>query len=55
MDMGRETIKTKSCKVLLDAFQFVPISRCNRISSNRGIFMLRLNKGKIEYIEMFKG
>jgi hypothetical protein len=47
MDMGRETIITKSCKVLLYAFQFVAISRCNRIPSNMGIFMLRLNKGKI--------
>jgi hypothetical protein len=40
MDMERGTIKTKSCKVLLDAFQFVATSRCEIILNNTGIFML---------------
>jgi hypothetical protein len=30
MDYGKDTIKTKGCKLLLDAFQFVGISRRNR-------------------------
>jgi hypothetical protein len=43
MEMGKETIITKGCKLLLDAFQFVGISSCNRIPNNRGIFKLRSN------------
>jgi hypothetical protein len=43
MDMGKETIKTEGCKFLLDACQFVGVSRYNRIPNNRGIFKLRSN------------
>jgi hypothetical protein len=35
MDMGKEMIKTKDCKLLLDTVQFVVISRHNRIPNNR--------------------
>jgi hypothetical protein len=43
MDMGKETIITKSCKLLLEVFQFVDISSSNRIPNKRGIFKLRSN------------
>jgi hypothetical protein len=36
MDIGKETIKREDGKLLLDAFQFVGISRRNRIPNNRG-------------------
>jgi hypothetical protein len=39
MDMGRETIKTKGSKFLLDESQFDGISRCKRIPNNRNVFM----------------
>jgi hypothetical protein len=47
MDMEKETIKTEGCKLLLDAFQFVGISRSNRIPDNRGTFKFRFNQGKM--------
>jgi hypothetical protein len=37
MGMGEETIKTSDWKLLPDAFQFVGISRCNRIPTRRGL------------------
>jgi hypothetical protein len=43
MGMGKEAVKTKDCKHLLDAFQFVGISIHNRISNSRAIFKLRSN------------
>jgi hypothetical protein len=43
MNMGKETIKTKGCKLLLDAFQFVGISSRNGIPNDRGVFKLRSN------------
>jgi hypothetical protein len=46
MDMGKETIITKGCKLLLDAFQFVGISSRNRIPNNTGVFKLR---SKVKY------
>jgi hypothetical protein len=42
--MGKETGR---CKRLLDAFQFVGISRRNGILNSRGVFSLRCNLGKI--------
>jgi hypothetical protein len=47
MVMRKETIKSKSCKLLLDSFHFVGISRHNRVANNRGIFKLRFNEGEI--------
>jgi hypothetical protein len=47
MDMGKKTIITKGCELLLDAFQFVGFSSRNGIPNNRGVFKLRSNKGKI--------
>jgi hypothetical protein len=41
--MGKETIKQKGYRLLLDAFQFVGIGRRNRIPNNRDIFKLRVN------------
>jgi hypothetical protein len=46
MDMGKETIITKGCKLLLDVFQFVGISGRNRIPNTRGVFKL---KSKVQY------
>jgi hypothetical protein len=43
MDMGKETIITKGCRLVLDAFQFVGISSLNRIPNSRGVFKLRSN------------
>jgi hypothetical protein len=40
MDMGKEMIKIKVCKLLLVAFQSVGISSRNRIPNNRGVFKL---------------
>jgi hypothetical protein len=40
MGMGKDTIKIKGCKLLLDVFQFVGISRCYRIPSKSGVFKL---------------
>jgi hypothetical protein len=40
MDLGEKTIVTKSYELLLDAFQFVGISSCNRVPNNGGIFKL---------------
>jgi hypothetical protein len=42
-DVGKETIKTNGCKLLLDAIQFLGNSRRNRIPNNRDIFKLRFN------------
>jgi hypothetical protein len=41
MGTGKGTIETVGCKLPLDAFQFVDISRCNTISNNNGVFKLR--------------
>jgi hypothetical protein len=43
MDFGEKAIVTKSCELLLDAFQFVGISSRNRGPNNGGIFKLRPN------------
>jgi hypothetical protein len=43
MDLGEKTIVTKSCELLLDAFQFVGISSRNRVPNNGGVFKLRPN------------
>jgi hypothetical protein len=40
MNLGEKTIVTKSCELLLDAFQFAGISSRNRVPSNGGIFKL---------------
>jgi hypothetical protein len=40
MDLGEKTIVTKSCELLQDAFQFVGISRRNRVPNNGGVFKL---------------
>jgi hypothetical protein len=37
MDMGKGTIITKGCKLLLDAFQFIGISSRNSDSSGNSI------------------
>jgi hypothetical protein len=47
MDVGKETIKAKDGNRLLDLFQFVGISRGNRISDNIALFRRRSNYGKI--------
>jgi hypothetical protein len=41
MDMGKEIIETKGCKLLLDPFHFVGISRHNIITNSSGEFKLR--------------
>jgi hypothetical protein len=43
MDLGEKTIVTKSCELLLDAFQFVGISSRNGVPNNGGVFKLRPN------------
>jgi hypothetical protein len=43
MDLKKETIKPEGCKPLLDAFQYVGMSRCKRIPYNRGAFKIRSN------------
>jgi hypothetical protein len=43
MDLRKKTIVTKSCELLLDAFQFVGISSRNRVPHNGGVFKLRPN------------
>jgi hypothetical protein len=53
MDMGKERITTEGCKRLLDAFQFVGISRRNRIPNSRDVFKLGYNEGKIIYTRMY--
>jgi hypothetical protein len=40
MDMGGEKIKTKCCKLLLDVFHYVGISRHNEIPNSIGTFKL---------------
>jgi hypothetical protein len=47
MELGKETVKQEARKLLLDALQFVGISRQNRIPNNRRVFTLRTNYGKI--------
>jgi hypothetical protein len=37
---GKETTVTKSCKLLLDEFQFVGISSRNRVPNDGGVFKL---------------
>jgi hypothetical protein len=46
MDMGKETVITKGCKLQLVAFQFVGVSGRNRIPNDRGVFKLR---SKVKY------
>jgi hypothetical protein len=41
MDIGRETVKTNGCKLLLDVFYYVGICRYNGIPNSIGIFKLR--------------
>jgi hypothetical protein len=41
--MGAETVKRKGYTLLLDAFQFVGISRRNGIPNDRGVFKLQYN------------
>jgi hypothetical protein len=41
--MEKETIETKACKLLLDDFGFVGISRYNGIPNSKGVFKLRFN------------
>jgi hypothetical protein len=41
--MGKETIKTKGCKLQLDVVQFIGIRRCNIIPSN----IILSNQGNI--------
>jgi hypothetical protein len=55
VDIEKETIKTKGCEPLLDAFRFVGISRCNGIPNSKGVFKLRSNLGKIKHVQTFKG
>jgi hypothetical protein len=43
MDLKKETIKTEGCKLLLDAFQLVEMSKCKRMSHNIGAFKHRSN------------
>jgi hypothetical protein len=38
MDVGKEGIETESRKPLLDAFQFIGISRCNSVPNSRYIY-----------------
>jgi hypothetical protein len=40
MDMGKDAVETKGCKLLLDAFQFVGIRRHNRMPKRRGVLKL---------------
>lgn len=41
MDMGGETVKTRGCKLLLDVFHYVGISKYNGIPNSIGTFKLR--------------
>jgi hypothetical protein len=41
--MRKEMVETRGCKLRLDAFQFVGISRGNRVPNNAGVFKLRCN------------
>jgi hypothetical protein len=41
MDLGKEIFETGDCKLLMDALQFVDISRHGRIKKNRGVLKLR--------------
>jgi hypothetical protein len=45
--ISKETGKRDGCKRLLDVFQFLGISRRNRILNSRSVFKLRSNWGKI--------
>jgi hypothetical protein len=47
MNMGKEMIETKGCKLLRDVLQFVGISRGNRVPNDEGLFKLRYNWGEI--------
>jgi hypothetical protein len=55
IDMRKETVKFKWCELLLDAFQFIGISRCNRIPNNTDIFEPRSNSGEISYVYTSEG
>jgi hypothetical protein len=46
--MWKEVIEMNSCKLLVDAFQFVGMSTdvCNRVPSSRNVFKLRSYCGK---------
>jgi hypothetical protein len=43
MDMGKETIKSKGCKLLLDAFQFVSVIIIIIIIQFNSLFIYVLN------------
>jgi hypothetical protein len=40
MKLREKTSVTKSCELLLDAFQFVEIGSRNRVPNNGGVFKL---------------
>jgi hypothetical protein len=40
MDMGKEAVKTRRSRLLLDVFQFVGVSRHNKIPNSGGLFKL---------------
>jgi hypothetical protein len=48
MEKGR--IKSKGSKFLMDAFQFLGISRRNRVPNNRFLFKLRSSKVKYNIV-----
>jgi hypothetical protein len=50
MNMGKETIITKGCKLLLDAFQFVGISSRNGIPNDRGVLIIINNNNNNKQI-----
>jgi hypothetical protein len=43
MDTEKEMIKIEGCKILLDVFQFVGISRHNGIPNNEDVLKLNSN------------
>jgi hypothetical protein len=47
MDMGKETIKRKGCKLLPDAFQAVGIRKCN--DGNKSKIIVILNNDIINH------
>jgi hypothetical protein len=51
MDMGKEMIETKGCKLLLDPFHFVGISRHNIITNSSAEFKFRCRAKYDTYID----
>jgi hypothetical protein len=49
MDMGKETIITKGCKLLLDAFRFIGISSRKGFQTTEAYSSLDLTKVKYVY------